>query len=55
MSINFTISFDINELTVIRNTLMKITNPSPVQDRIGRKIDFIIEDLMREEDDCNDV
>lgn len=50
MSIEFTISFDQSELSVILNSLLNIKDKTIAEERIGYKLDFILENMKRDEE-----
>jgi hypothetical protein len=47
--INFEISIDKREWKTLLNTLLRCPEQSPIQSRLGQKIEFIIENIERDE------
>lgn len=50
LSIEFTISFDKSELKELFNTLISLAKPSRKIERISRKLEFILENMERDEE-----
>lgn len=47
-SIEFTISFDMDEINEIIKTILKVDNPTEKQNNIGKKLQFIYENMKRD-------